>query len=76
MDKSSYSEILGKFGVPKCTLTYFLNLISSSLKCSSLRHLCDIMGVGEKAKITVREVTEKIVVIKKGGPTFSRIKKY
>ena len=62
MDKSSYSEILGQFGVPKSTLTYFLKIIFSSLKCSSLKHLWDLMGFGKTTKRIVREVIDKIVV--------------
>ena len=67
MDKSSYSEILVKFGVPKSTLTYFLKVIFPPLKSSSLKHLRDLMGVGRITKRIVREVIEKIVVTKKKG---------
>ena len=66
-DKSSYSEILVKFGVPKSTLTYFLEIIFPPLKSSSLKHLWDIMGVGKITKIIVREMIEKIVVTEKMG---------
>ena len=65
LDKSSYSEILGNFGVPNSTLTIFLNVIFPSLECSSLKHLWDLMGVGKITKKIVREVTAKIVVKKK-----------
>ena len=67
MDKSSYSEIFGKFGVPKSTLTYFLNVIFLKLKYASLKHLWDLMGVGKITKGIVREAAEKIVVKKKRG---------
>ena len=67
MDKSSYSEILGNFGVPKSTLTYFLNVILLPLKCSSIKHLWDIMDVGKITNRIVREVIEKIFVKKKRG---------
>ena len=67
MDKSSYSEILGKFGVPKSTLTYFLNVIFSPLTFSSLKHLWHLMDVFKITKIIVREVIEQIVVTKKRG---------
>ena len=63
--KSSFSDILVKFGVPKSTLTYFLEIIFPPLKISSLKHLWDIMGVGKITKIIVREMIEKIVVTEK-----------
>ena len=65
MDKSSYSEILVKFSLPKSTLTYFLKVIFPPLKSSSLKHLWNIMGVGKTTKRVVREVIEKIVVREK-----------
>ena len=67
MDKSSYSDIFGKIGVPKSTITHFLNVISHPLKCCPLKHLWDIMGVGKIKKIIVREVADKIVFKKKRG---------
>ena len=67
MDKSSYFEILGNFGVPKYTLNVYLNVIFPSLKCSSLKHLWDIMCVEKIIKILVREVIAEIVVKKKCG---------
>ena len=54
LDKSRYYEIIGKFGVSKSTLTYFLNVISPSLKCSYLKHLWYLMGVGKTTKIIIR----------------------
>ena len=39
LDKSIYSEILGNFGVPKSTLTYFLNVIFPPLKCYYIKHV-------------------------------------
>ena len=67
-----------KFGVPKFTLTYFLNVILPPLKCSSLKHLWDLMGVGKITKRIVREVIYKIAVKKKGEKklSFSRTKKH
>ena len=59
LDKSSYSDILEIFGVPKSTLTYFLNSIFLPLKCSSLKHLWGIMGFDKTTKRIVREVIEK-----------------
>ena len=78
MDKSSYSEILVKVGVPKSTLTYFLNVIFAPLKFSSMKYLWDLMGVGKITNRIVREVIEKIVVNTKGETklTFSRTKKH
>ena len=67
MDKSNYSEILVKLGVPNSTLTYFLKIILPPLEFSSQKHLWDLMGVVKTTKIIVREVTEKIDVTKKGG---------
>ena len=64
MDKSSYSEILGKFVLPNSDLTYFLNVIFPLLKCYYLNHLWDTMGVGKITKIIVIEVIDKIVVTK------------
>ena len=49
LDKSSYSVILVRFWEPKSTLTYFLKVILPPLKCSSMKHLWDLMGV-EKMK--------------------------
>ena len=54
LDKSSYSKILGKFGVPKSTITVSLNVIFLPLKFSSLKHLWGIMGVGKTTEIIVR----------------------
>ena len=56
LDKSSYYEILLDFGVPNSTLTYLLNVLFAPLKCSSLKHLWDLMGVGKITKRIVREV--------------------
>ena len=56
LDKSSYSEVLGKFGLPNSTLTYFLKVIFPPLKSSSLKHLWDITGFG---KIKKREQLDK-----------------
>ena len=67
LDKSIYSEIFVKCGLPKSTLTYSLNVIFPSLKCSSLKHLLYIMGIGKITKIIVREVIDKIVVKEKRG---------
>ena len=64
LDKSSYSENIGKFGLPKSTLTYFLDVILLTLKCSYLNHLWDLMGVGKITKRIVREFIDKIVVTK------------
>ena len=78
LDKSIYSDITGKFGVPKSTLTYFLNLTSLTLKCSSLKHLGDIVGVGKTTKRVLREVIEKQLLRKKGETklTFSSTNKH
>ena len=54
LNKSNYSDILVKFGVPKATLTYFLKVVFLSLKISSLKHVWDLMGVGKITKRTVR----------------------
>ena len=67
MIKSSYSEILGNFGVPKSNLTLSLNEISPPLKYSSLKHLWDITAVGKIKNRIVREVIAKIVVKNKSG---------
>ena len=51
--------------VPKSTLTYFLDVIFLPLKCSSLKHLWNLMGVGKIKNRIVREVTKQLVVKKK-----------
>ena len=78
LEKSSYFEIIVKFGVPKPTLTYFLKAISPLLKSSSLVHLTGLMGVGKTKNRIVVEVIENIVYTKKGETklTFSRTNKY
>ena len=48
--KSRYYEIIGKFGVTQSTITGSLNIISPSLKCSSLKTLWDIMSVEKVTK--------------------------
>ena len=65
LEKSSYSEILRKFGVPNSTLAYSLNAIFLSLKFSSLKHLWYIIGVGEITKRIVREVMDKYLLRKR-----------
>ena len=75
MIKSSYSEILENVGVPKSTLTRFLNVILPSLKCSSLKHLWDLMGVDIITKRIVREVIAKIFFKNKSGNKTSLLKK-
>ena len=67
LEKSSYYEIIGKFGVPKSDITVSLNVIFPTLKYSSLKHLWDIVGVGKITKRIVREVIAKIVVRKISG---------
>ena len=67
MIKLSYSEILENFGVPKSTLCRSLNLIFLSLKCSSLKHMWDLIVVVKISKIIVREVIVKIVFQNKSG---------
>ena len=76
LDKSSYSEIIVKFGIPESTLTYFLKVIFQPLKRSSLKHLWDIIGVEKITNRRVRKVIDKVVVTKKRGNrlTFSRMK--
>ena len=77
LDKSSYSDILGKFGLPKSTITNSLNVISLPLNFYSLKHLCNIMGVGKITKIIVREVIETTFVKKNVKTiTFSSTKKH
>ena len=59
------------FGVPKSTLCIFLNIIFPSLKCSSLKHLWDLIVFGKTKKIIVREViTKKVVKNKTGNKTY------
>ena len=67
LEKSRYSDILGKFGVPKFTLTGSLNVIFPRLKFSSLKYLWDLMGVDKITKRIVREVMAKIFFNKKSG---------
>ena len=78
MIKSSYSDILEIFGVPKSTLCRSLGVIFRPLKCSSLKHLWNVIVVGKTTKIMVRKLMAKIVVKKKLKKklTFSRTKKH
>ena len=60
--KSSCAAIQEKFGVPKTSLKMYPNLIFPSLNCSSLKHLWDLMSLGEISNKTVRKtITENIV---------------
>ena len=54
LDKSRYSDIIGKFGVRKSTLTVSLNVNFPRLKCSSLKLLWNLMGIGKITKKIVR----------------------
>ena len=48
-----------------------MNVIFPSLKCSFLKHLLYIMGIGKITKRIVREVIDKIVVKgKRGNKTY------
>ena len=64
LDKSIYSDILGNLGVPKAhsNLLPEYNL-PGYLKCSSMKHLWDIIGLGVISK------REKIFVKEKKGET-------
>ena len=60
--KSSCAAIQDNFGVPKTSLKRYLNVISPSLKFSSLKHLWYLMSLGEISNKTVRKtITENIV---------------
>ena len=65
---SNYSEILEEFGLPNSTLWSTLNVIFPSLKCSSLKHLWDLIGVDKIAKTTVGEVIIHTVSKNRPGP--------
>ena len=54
LDKSRYSEIIVKLGVPNSTLTYFLKFIFPPLKCFYMKNLWDIMSVGNISERIVR----------------------
>ena len=54
--------IQDNFGVPKTSLQRYLNIIFLSLKCSSLKHLWYLIGLGEISNKTVRKtITENII---------------
>ena len=60
--KSSYAAIQDNFGVPNTSLQSYLNVLFPSLKCSPLKHLWYLMGLGEISNRMVRKkITEKIV---------------
>ena len=55
MIKSTYHELLEKFGCTKMhTLYQAANVIFPPLKCSSLKHLQDLISVGDVNKERVR----------------------
>ena len=66
-DKSIYYEILGKFEVPKSTLTGSLNSIFPPLECSSLKHPWYLIGNENITKRIGKEVIMKIFVKNKSG---------
>ena len=53
--KSSYSKILETFGVTKYILWITINIIFTQLKCSSMKHLLDLIGGRKIPKKTIRE---------------------
>ena len=60
--KSICAAIQDNFGVPNTSLQRYLNLIFLSLKCSTLKHMWYLMGLGEISNKTVRNtITENIV---------------
>ena len=64
--------------VSRSNLAHSLDVISLPLEFSSVKHLCDLMGVEKITKIIVGEVIDKIVA-KKIGETkiaFSSNKKH
>ena len=56
MVKSAYIEFLDEFGVPKITLWYTLNALFPPHKCSSLKHLGDLISVSKVMRQRFREV--------------------
>ena len=56
MVKSTYSDIIEEFGIPKITLWKTLNIISPQLKINDLKHLWYVIAVGDVKKERVREV--------------------
>ena len=75
LNKESYqsqaaTQSKDNFCVPKTSLQIYLNIISPSLKYSSLKHLWYLMRLGEIRSKTVRKTTtEKIVRFKVGHET-------
>ena len=67
MENSIYSKILGKLVVSRSNLAHSLDVISLPLEFSSVKHLCDLMGVEKITKIIVREFIDKIVAKKNRG---------
>ena len=55
MVKSSYSDILDEFGVPKTTIWRTLNVLFPP-KIKSMKHLWDLIEVGNFMRKRVREV--------------------
>ena len=60
--KSIWSVIQDNFGVPNTSLQRYLHVIFPPLKCSPLKHLWYLIGLGKISNKTVREtITENIV---------------
>ena len=70
MIKLIYTELLGEFGVPKTTLCRTLFVLFPPLKCSSLKHLWDLIKVGKVMSQTVKEVFGVTIIKNRlGRPT-------
>ena len=74
LTKSRYCELLEQFELPKSTLRITLNVPFPPLKCSSMKHLWDLIEVGKITKKTVREVITLTVVKNSPGPKNCLIK--
>ena len=64
MVKSSYTELLGGFSVPKTTIWKKIDLLFPPLKFTSLKPLWDLIAVGNVKRQIFREVI-RLTTIKK-----------
>ena len=55
--KLTYADLIGEFGVPKSIICQTLNVLLPPLKITSLKHLWDLIAIGDVKKKIVRGVT-------------------
>ena len=65
---SSYYEILEEFWLPNSTLFCIMNIMFPPIKCKSMKHMWDLIGVGKITMKIVREVITLATVKNIPGP--------